>query len=183
MSTETTRGTVTRGETDDRAAWTLTPLAEEERPLQMRLVELHLHDLSEVAGRDVGDDGRFVETDSYDRYGAGAGHHALLLQVAGRPAGFVLVDERGLLPRGDDRRFVAEFFVVRAHRSRGVGSAVARAVFDRYPGRWQVLQMAENTAAQTFWRRVVSAYTGGRYAERWMPNGDIVQAFDTADKA
>ena len=183
MSTEITDGPVTRGETDDTAAWTLTPLTEAERPLLMRLVELYLHDLSETTGWDVGDDGRFVETDAYDRYGVDGGHHALLLRVAGRPAGFAIVDERSSLPRSKDRRFVAEFFVVRAHRGRGVGSAVARAVFDRFPGRWQVFQMAENTAAQAFWRRVVAAYTGGRYAERRLPDGEVVQEFDTADKA
>ena len=133
MSTEITDGPVMRGETDDRAAWTLTPLTEAERPLLMRLVELYLHDLSETTGWDVGDDGRFVETDAYDRYGVDGGHHALLLRVAGRPAGFALVDERSPLPGSKDCRFVAEFFVGRAHRGRGVGSAVARAVFDRFP--------------------------------------------------
>ena len=163
-------------------AWTLTPLTEAERPLLMRLAELYLYDFSEILGWEIGDDGRFVQNSFFDRYGAEPGHHALLLRSGRHPAGFALVDEHGSLPGGDARHVIAEFFVVRAHRRKGLGAAVAREIFDRFPGGWRVLQRADNAAAQAFWRRVIAGYTGGRYTERRTADGDVVQEFDTADK-
>ena len=60
-----------------------------------------------------------------------------------------------------------------------VGTEVARRVFDRYPGKWEVTQLTRNVDAQAFWRRVIGAYTGGRYEERPRPDGrGVMQRFD-----
>src|SRR6266571_2656142 len=70
-------------------------------------------------------------------------------------------------------------FIVRLHRRRGVGTEVARRVFDRYPGKWEVTQLTRNVDAQAFWRLVIAAYTGGRYEERPRPDGrGVMQRFD-----
>jgi len=60
---------------------------------------------------------------------------------------------------------IDEFFVLRKYRRRGVGAHVARTVFDRFPGHWEVSELRENTAAQAFWRRVIGRYTGGNFRE------------------
>jgi len=52
---------------------------------------------------------------------------------------------------------------MRKDRRRGVGEHVARTVFDRFRGRWEVSELRENTAAQSFWRRVIGRYTGGNF--------------------
>ncbi len=162
--------------------WSLEPLREEERPLLARLLELYLYDFREFTGWWVQEDGLFARGDWHERQWSTPGRQALLLRVAGKPAGFAIVDERSPLPGGGDRHYVAEFFVMRGQRRRGLGEAVARAIFDRFPGGWQVLQMPQNTAAQGFWRRVIGAYTGGRFSERTIADGDIVQEFDTRDR-
>lgn len=168
-----------------RAAWTLTPLAEGERPLLQRLFELYLYDFSEMERADLDEDGWFVPSarDWLARFWSEPGRHALLLRVDGKPAGLVLVDERSPIVGSEDRRFVGAFFVARAYRRRGYGAAVAREVFERFPGPWQVLQIRSNPKAQTFWRRVIGEYTGGRYRERWVSDREVVQEFDTRDKA
>ena len=80
---------------------------------------------------------------------------------------------------GEGTRDISEFFIVRRHRRRGVGTEVARLVFDRYPGKWEVTQLTRNVDAQAFWRRVIGAYTGGRYEERPRPDGrGVMQRFD-----
>ena len=58
-----------------------------------------------------------------------------------------------------------------------------RWLFDRFPGRWEVRQKAENSRAIAFWRRVIDRYTGGRFEEevladeRW--HGPV-QRFDNS---
>jgi pimeloyl-ACP methyl ester carboxylesterase len=82
-------------------------------------------------------------------------------------------------PRGTPLLFDTEFFILRRHRRRGVGTEVARRVFDRYPGKWEVTQLTRNVDAQAFWRRVIGEYTGGRYDERPRPDGrGVMQCFD-----
>ena len=162
--------------------WTLSPLAEAERPLLERLSEFYLYDYTDFTDWDVGEDGRFAREAWGHGLWARSGRHALLLRVAGKPAGFAIVDERSPLQGGEDRRYVAEFFVLRKYRRRGYGAAMARAVFDRFPGGWHVLQMRDNRAAQSFWRRVIGKYTGGRFAEVRNADGEPVQVFDTRDR-
>jgi predicted acetyltransferase len=60
---------------------------------------------------------------------------------------------------------MAEFFILRRYRRQGVGARAARAVFDRFPGAWQVRQRPENAAAIAFWRRVIDRHTAGRFRE------------------
>jgi predicted acetyltransferase len=76
---------------------------------------------------------------------------------------------------------IAEFFVLRKYRHCGVGRAAAFAVFDRFPGHWEVSQIAENSPAQQFWRRIIAQYTHGRYQEVLLDNETWhgpVQIFD-----
>ena len=42
---------------------------------------------------------------------------------------------------------------------------MARHVWDRFPGRWQVREIAANTPAHAFWREIIGRYTGGRFEE------------------
>jgi predicted acetyltransferase len=161
--------------------WTLTELAEAERGLLRRLFELYLYDFSEMEPADLDDDGWFVPNASWwlERYWNETGKQALLLRADGKPAGFVLLDERSPIADNADRRYVAAFFVMRGYRRRGLGEAMAREVFRRAPGRWQVLEVKANPRAQAFWRRVIGEVTGGDFTERWISEREIVQEFET----
>ena len=55
---------------------------------------------------------------------------------------------------------MAEFFILRGYRRRGVGTAAAHAVWKHFPGRWQVRVMESNTPAQRFWARAISTFLG-----------------------
>jgi predicted acetyltransferase len=55
---------------------------------------------------------------------------------------------------------VAEFFVVRGARARGVGRAVVRALFARFDAPWEIRVRQSNPPAQKFWSRVVSGWQG-----------------------
>lgn len=41
----------------------------------------------------------------------------------------------------------------------------AFAIFDKFPGPWQVRQILSAVKAISFWRTIVHEYTGGKYQE------------------
>jgi len=126
------------------------------------LLELYLHDFSEILGFTPGENGRFGYAD-LDLYWNASGRFPFLIRADGQLAGFALVAQ-GSQVSGDPAVLdVAEFFVVRGLRRRGVGAAAAVRVFESFPGTWEVRVMEQNAGAQVFWERVVSSFTQGRF--------------------
>jgi len=75
-------------------------------------------------------------------------------------AGLVLV-KRGPGVSGNETVWdMAEFFVLRGYRRRGIGIRVAHEVWTRFPGLWEVRVMQANVSAQRFWAEAVSAFAG-----------------------
>src|SRR4051794_19144505 len=142
----------------------LIPATKAERPTLENLMQLYIYDWSELRLLDVAADGRFPEYPLH-AYWEDAWRHPLLLWVDGRLAGFALVSERSRLTGAPGVFDMAEFFVMRRFRRKGVGFAAASAAFARFPGRWEIRQRDENAAATVFWRRVLARYTGGSYEE------------------
>jgi predicted acetyltransferase len=134
------------------------------------LLQLYLHDFSEVDGNDVDESGRFAY-DDLAPYWTEPDHHAFLIRVGGRLAGFVLVNRDAPLSGAGGAWSIAEFFVMRKYRRRGIGARAAAIVFRQFPGRWEVSQIATNVAAQAFWRAAIARCTAGRYAETFHDDG------------
>jgi predicted acetyltransferase len=96
-----------------------------------------------------------------------------------QPVGFAMVRTGPVPPgRGALDYSMAEFFIARPYRRRGVGQEAVRLIFDRFSGRWHIMEYQRNPPAIAFWRRVVSAYTAGQYQERG-GSGEIHQYFDS----
>ena len=76
---------------------------------------------------------------------------------------------------------MAEFFIARPWRRRGIGAQAVRLMLDRFTGQWLITEYLSNTAAVKFWRRVVYAYTGGKYQER-IVNGEVHQRFESGSR-
>lgn len=105
--------------------------------------------------------------------------HLLTILKAERPAGFALVRTGQLVPgRGVVDFTMSEFFIARPWRRRGIGQEAVRVLFDRFSGQWHIMEYLRNPQAVSFWRRVVAAYTHGKYLERGS-SGEIHQYFDT----
>ena len=159
----------------------VTAASNDDRERLAALFELYVYDFSEILALDVEEDGRF-RAPPLDAYWTDPRCHAFLIRVDGRLAGFALVQERSRLTGDEAVRDVAELFVMRRYRRRGVGELVARWLFDRFRGPWEVRQKAENVAATAFWRRAIGRYTNGRFDEvmwddaRWR---GPVQRFDS----
>jgi predicted acetyltransferase len=95
----------------------------------------------------VGPDGRFGYP-QLDLYWTEPDRHAFLVKVEGKWAGFAFVKKSG------DVWDMAEFFILRAYRKRGIGREVAHNVLQHFPGTWQVRVLEENPALE-FWRRTL----------------------------
>jgi predicted acetyltransferase len=93
------------------------------------------------------------------------------------PVGFAMVRRRAPSAAGAAAEFsMAEFFVARQWRRRGIGAQAVRLLFDRFNGQWLITEHVRNTGAVKFWRGVVTAYTQGRFEER-IVNGEVQQHF------
>ena len=137
----------------------------DEAPTLRHLMELCQYDISEFTGEDVGEDGLYGYA-WLDHTWIEPGRHAFVVRVGGRVAGFVLVRELERSGQSaEPLHEIAEMFILRKFRRRGVGRAVARRVFDMFPGRWRVQEAEPNTVAQVFWRSVIAEYTRGHFEE------------------
>lgn len=109
--------------------------------------------------------------------------HPLLILENDRPVGFALVSRPLMASAGANPEYrLADFFIRRSFRRRGIGRVAATLIFSRFAGRWLVTETAGNHEAIHFWRTVLSAYTGGVYQER-ADDGEVRQRFDNTKSA
>jgi predicted acetyltransferase len=152
-------------EPPDTPHWSQQPMpiellaaSREQQPVLANLLELYAHDFSELMDVPLGDDGRF----GYPRlrlYWEEPNRFPFLVR-SGTLAGFALV-KRGSEVSGDETVWdMAEMFVVRGMRRRGIGTQVAHEVWRRLPGAWEVRVMQANAAALPFWARAIGEFVG-----------------------
>lgn len=139
------------------------------------MMELYNYDFSEFEDADLNEHGLYGY-EYIDNYWNEAGRHPFFVRVDGKLAGFALVRDSS---NTGDCSHIAEFFVLRKYRCKGVGRIMAHRIFDMFPGEWLVSQTKRNLPAQTFWRTVISEYTGGRFEEITKENGPA-QTFETS---
>jgi predicted acetyltransferase len=119
------------------------------------------------------------EPDQLGRWFADSSAQLFIILNEQSPAGFAMVTPGGSVaqgtgPRSDYR--MAEFFISRPQRRRGVGRSAVRLILDRFAGTWEIIEYLRNPGAVSFWRKVVANYTGGNYEER-VVNGEVRQTF------
>jgi predicted acetyltransferase len=142
----------------------LVPASANDKAIMLNLHEYYVYDFSALLDLDIGADGRFGGQ-RLERHFDDPLCHPFFIRVDGQLAGFALHETRSRLTGAPGINDVAEFFVMRRFRERGVGAAAACALFDRFAGAWEVRQIPANAAATVFWRKVIARYTGGAHTE------------------
>ena len=142
----------------------LMPAMGADRAIIEHLWQFYIYDFTDFKTWDVDDAGRFGDPDIV-KWWSTDGWHPYLIRVDGQLAGFAVVADRGYFSDKPDRHDVSEFFVLRRYRRRHVGEHVARSLFDRFPGPWDVRVLAGNERARAFWRTVIDRHTDGHYTE------------------
>ena len=138
----------------------------EAAPILSNLLELYCHDLSALFGLHVGPDGRFGYPHLPLYWTEPARRFAFFTVVDGQLAGFALATRGSSATANPSDLDVAEFFVLRAFREKGIGAQAAFLLWDKLIGHWVVRAATNNKAAVVFWRRSIAAYTAGAYLER-----------------
>lgn len=155
--------------------FTLVELQAPDYTLIQNLIRFYIYDMSEFTGWPCPENGLYGGVDDQPYYfgqtpdnedalwpdgWTGQGYKVM---VGGEIAGFCLVRHF----HKDDIRLhdIGEFFIIRKFRHKGLGKQVAYAIFNRFPGRWQVRQLLDNHPAQQFWQKVIAAYTGDQFED------------------
>lgn len=113
------------------------------------------------------------EPEQLDRLFADTEARVLTICYANEPVGFAKIRLRVASPAEFS---MADFFIARAWRRRGIGAQAVRLILDRFEGAWLITEHLRNEPAVQFWRQVVSGYTVGKYQER-IVNGEVQQRF------
>jgi len=144
----------------------LDQATEADSVLLSNLLELYIHDMSEVFPHvQLGPDGRFGYSRLPLYWSESDRRFAFLIRCDGRIAGFILVTRGSPVVHDPNVLDVAEFFVLRQYRRAGTGRQAAFLLWNRLHGRWIVRVLEKNRGALAFWCDAIAAYTDGRFTE------------------
>lgn len=127
------------------------------------MMELYNYDFSEFSFDDINEYGYFGYP-RIDDYWNEEGRYPYFIRVDGKLAGLVLVRSCCEYSTMSNPHNIAEFFVMKKYRHKGIGRAAAFKVFDMFSGGWEVSQWSNNKPAQNFWRKVISEYSNDNYS-------------------
>ena len=163
----------------------LVEVNETEKSVLRQIMELYAYDFSEFDGADVNEHGLYGYT-YFDYYWTEESRHPFFIRVDGKLAGFVLINEYCYVVKEPGTKSIAEFFVMRKYRRKGIGKTVAFQIFDRFPGKWEVIQHGENEPSKIFWEEIIREYTRGKYKQtdaktEWWEGRALI--FDSSEEA
>lgn len=103
----------------------------------------------------------------------------VLTTECGAAAGFALINKNfRVISQGQS---IAEFYIKPDLQKAGLGKLLATSIFDRHSGIWEVCVTEKNVAGNSFWRRVISSYSGDKYQVNRIDSYDgQVYTFGTA---
>lgn len=136
----------------------MLPAAAEQAFILDNLFQLYAYDFSEFHDVELGANGRFVYK-NLPLYWTEPGRHPFLIWVDGALAGFALVKRGSEVTGAESAWDMAEFFVLRVYRKRGIGTRVAHELWCRFPGTWEVRVLRANGLAQQFWAHAIAEFT------------------------
>jgi predicted acetyltransferase len=164
----------------------LRPVLPEAGATLANLVELYAHELSAYFDLKIGADGRYGYPGLARYWEEPEQRFAFFVFSDGELAGFALATRGSPATSNRSDLDVAEFFVLRALRARGIGCEAASQLWDLIPGHWIVRAAVRNAPAVLFWRRAVASYAQGASIERTLELGGtarVVFELDSRAKA
>ncbi|WP_167955172.1 GNAT family N-acetyltransferase [Anaerosporobacter faecicola] len=142
--------------------WELKRVEYEEKEILRNLLEKYDYEFSQWNNVGVNKLGLYGY-EYLDCYWTEENRHPFFILVDQQLAGFVMVND---YPEAEDvpvDHVIAEFFVMFKYRRLGIGKEVAYAIFDMFPGKWQLKRHPKNIGSVKFWNTVVDTYTNGNY--------------------
>ncbi|MED1204697.1 GNAT family N-acetyltransferase [Heyndrickxia acidicola] len=156
----------------------LQTVTEQDKPILKNLLQFYIYEFSQfVPDIKLEPDGTYQPFD-LQKYREDLHSHAFIIREEGELAGLALVKEG----TKEEPSIIEQFFIMRKFMGRGIGREAALQLFDRFPGKWKVWQIAKNEPARIFWRKVICEYTHGHYNESPGEEGRTVQEFEAAGR-
>ncbi len=144
----------------------LAPASINDYPVIQNMARFYVYDMSEFLGFESGweipKDGLY-ECNNFKKYWETSDAFPFLIYYQDELAGFVIADKKG--SDASIEFNMAQFFVLRKFKGKGVGRAVAFQCFDKFLGKWEVMVLPGNSGAYTFWHSIISRYTNDRFQE------------------
>jgi predicted acetyltransferase len=144
---------------------------QEQQAVLSNLYQLYIHDFTEFVGLPLGNDGRF-DYDPLPPYWIEPDRFPFIVWVDGKLAGFALVKKGSDFSGRAEVWDMADFFVVRGVRGKGVGCSVAKSIWQQFPGPWEVRVITTNVPAQQFWTKAISRFLGKRIEPELVTKGE-----------
>jgi len=144
----------------------LIPATLNDHPILQNIGRFYVYDMSEYLGKEEGweipADGLY-ECIDFKKYWEDKNSFPFIVRYKNEIVGFVIVDRKGSCPEIDFN--MAQFFILRKFKNKGIGSYVAQECFKKFPGIWEVMVIPGNEGAYRFWRSTIKNYTDNNFTE------------------
>jgi predicted acetyltransferase len=131
----------------------ITPVPESDKPALWGMLQTYIAGMTAYV--DVKSANGVYSYENFDKYWADDDRFPFWAIYSGERVGFALVWN----DRDHDIFRMSEFYVRPESRRLNLGTAFARDVIERFPGRWKIRQIARNAPAVAFWRRTLAIYS------------------------
>ncbi len=143
----------------------VVPAEKAQQPVLARLLELYIHDFSELQDVHLQADGTFGYP-NLPLYWLDPDRRPFFIFLDDKLAGFILIQRGSEISSSPEVWDVAEFFILRRYRRQGIGADAAHRIWTRLPGPWEVRVNESNPAALHFWQHAISTFTNQPAAVR-----------------
>lgn len=128
-------------------------------PTLQNMGRFYVYDISEYLGYEEGweipEDGLY-ECIDFKKYWEDEYSFPFVVRYEKELIGFAIVDKKGSDPDVDFN--MAQFFVARKFKHKGIGRYIAEQCFKKFAGEWEVMVMPGNEGAYRFWRSTIKNY-------------------------
>lgn len=146
--------------------------AEDDKSVIANLIQLYLYDMTGDLPFPVGRDGKF-DYDYLDRFW----RHPYLIFANDELAGFALVIDICPVTSTAPCFFMAEFFVLKAYRGKGIGTAAFEDIVRRHRGPWHIGVIDRNEGANAFWSKALAARGATTFTQRFDGENWLIYEF------
>jgi len=144
----------------------LIPATLNDHPIIQNMGRFYVYDMSEYLGKEEGwempADGLY-ECIDFKKYWEDKNSFPFIVRYKNEIVGFVIVDKKGSAAEIDFN--MAQFFILRKFKDKGIGRYVAQECFKKFPGSWEVMVIPGNEGAYRFWRATIKNYTNDNFTE------------------
>lgn len=132
-------------------------------PIIQNMATYYAYDLSEYMGWPQEKDGTASIGMDYIQYWTQPDTFPFIIKYEDELVGFVIIDKKVVNPSNDFN--IAQFFILRKFKGKGIGRYMACQCLDQFSGNWEVFVMPGNEGAYRFWRKIIKVYTRYQFKE------------------